>query len=485
MYRSQEENNPWAVPLGGSLAKAAKAYSPAICRGRRARFIKYIQSQGGGVAIIPSSAEILRNRDTHYPYRQDSYLHYLTGFPEPQAILVLWVAPASLARPKGKGKVSSKISSVQSLLFCRPKDTEREIWDGFRYGPKGAADHFGLDEAYSITEWEQKLPSLLAGAERIFYTMGCCEEIDKQLLVAMKQVRGMARAGQTVPDTIHDPSACLDEMRLVKDVHEINCMREAGNIASLGHKRAMQRVRPGCYEYELEAELLYEFRRHGASAEAYPSIVAAGANACVLHYVSNRAEVKDGDLVLIDAGCELYGYASDITRTFPANGRFSGAQKDLYELVLSAQKVAISAVRPGAAFDAPHRAACRVLAQGMLDTGLLKGSLDSVLEQGDKREGGYFRFYMHRTSHWLGLDVHDAGPYQQQGKTTSLAEGQVLTIEPGLYVRPAKGVPEIFWHIGIRIEDDVLVTSKGHEVLTKDCPKSIADISSCMKEASA
>lgn len=437
--------------------------------GRREKLLARMRAQGGGIAVIPTAPEALRNRDTHFPYRHDSYFYYLSGFTEPEAVLVLIAG-----------------STDKSILFCRPKHQEREIWDGFRHGPDAAAQTFGFDEAYSVDEFDTRLASLLAGQPHLFYAMGYDTAFDARVVAAVNNVRNLVRTGQTAPASTVDVRTILDDMRLVKDAHEIAVMRRAALISSEAHVRAMRSTRPGRYEYEIEAELLHEFRRNGSEYPAYGSIVAAGANACVLHYVSNDALMRDGDLLLIDAGCELRGYASDITRTFPVNGRFSGPQRDLYEIVLAAQAAAKAATRPGAPYNLPHDAAVKVLAQGMLDTGLLKGSLDAVLEQGNARTGGYFRFYMHRTGHWLGMDVHDAGPYKRGGSSADdgwlpLQEGNMVTVEPGIYVRPGDDVPEAFWNIGIRIEDDALVTADGCEFITEPCPRTVADIETLMR----
>jgi len=407
-----------------------------------------------GIAIVPTAPERVRNRDSEYLYRFDSYFYYLCGFPEPEAVLVL-VAGAE----------------PQSVLFCREKNLERETWDGFRYGPEAAREAFGVDAAYPIGQLDEKLPSLMANQPALHYAPGTDAGWDARIMGWLNQVRAQSRAGVSAPQRIHDVRAALDEMRLLKDDQELDLMRRAAAISAKAHVRAMRATRPGRMEYEIEAELLYEFRRHGAQFPAYWPIVAGGANACVLHYSDNSARLDHGALLLIDAGCELDGYASDITRTFPVNGKFSGPQKDIYELVLAAQTAAIAATRPGAAWDVPHDAAVRVLAQGMIDFGLCQGGLDQVLETGD-----YKRFYMHRTGHWLGLDVHDAGEYKLDGKWRPLAAGMVLTVEPGCYIRPAEGVPEAYWNIGVRIEDDVLVTANGCEVITAETPKSVADV---------
>lgn len=431
---------------------------------RRARLIDAMRAAGGGIAIIPTAAEQPRNRDTHFPYRHDSYAYYVSGFTEPQAVTLLIAGAES-----------------KSILFCRPKHEEREIWDGFRYGPEAARTTFGYDETWSIEEFGSRLPTLMAGQANLFYSVGFDAGFDARVTNALNTVRNMARSGLSAPTVIRDVRALLDPMRVVKDQSEIAIMRAAAAISTEAHKRAMRATRPGRHEYEIEAELLHEFRRGGSEYPAYTSIVAGGGNACVLHYVLNNAVLKDGDLLLIDAGCELASYASDITRTFPVNGRFSGPQRDLYELVLAAQTAAVAMTRPGAPYNLPHEAAVRVLAQGMLDLGLLSGSLDAAIELGDKREGGYFRFYMHRTGHWLGLDVHDAGDYKRGDAWLPLAPGNMVTIEPGIYVRPAADVDERFWNIGIRIEDDALVTIDGCELITAACPKSVTDIEAWMR----
>lgn len=425
----------------------------------RARRARLIATMGEGVALIPTAPEAIRNRDSHYPYRFDSYFYYLSGFREPEAVIMLVAG----AEPK-------------SILFCRDKDIEREIWDGFRYGPDAARVEFGFDEAYSITQLDELVPKFLANQPRLFYSLGAEKAWDERVAQWLNHLREQGRSGVTAPAAIEDVRALMDEMRLYKSPFELNTMREAARISAEAHRRAMQVVRPNMMEYEVEAELLHEFYRHGSQSPAYTSIVAGGANACVLHYVANNAQLKNGDLLLIDAGCELDGYASDITRTFPVGGKFSGPQKDLYELVLAAQAAAIDSVKPGAHWNKPHEAALDVLIRGFIHYGLCKGSPEAVLESGD-----YRRFYMHRTGHWLGLDVHDAGEYKQKnGDWRLLQPGMTLTVEPGCYVRPADGIPEAFWNIGIRIEDDVAVTDDGCEVLTMGAPKTVFDIETLM-----
>ena len=433
------------------IARMAPVYAE-----RRARLAARIKR---GIAIIPTAPERARNRDSHYPYRYDSYFYYLTGFIEPEAVLVVIAGD----QPK-------------SVLFCRDKDVEREIWDGFRYGPQQAREVFGFDESHPVGELDTRMPDLLANQPQLCCHLGSDEPWDARVLGWLNAVRAQVRNGVAAPAAISDVRTVLDDMRLVKDAHELDVMRRAAQISTSAHKRAMRAAAPGRAEYEIEAELLHEFRHGGAQAPAYTSIVAGGANACVLHYVQNDARLNSGELLLIDAGCELDGYASDITRTFPVNGKFSAAQRDIYQLVLAAQAAAIAEVVPGASWNAPHDAAVRVLAQGLIEFGLCKGSVDKVIESGDYRQ-----FYMHRTGHWLGLDVHDAGDYKRDGAWRKLEPGMALTVEPGCYIRPGAGVPAHFANIGIRIEDDVAVTAKGNEVLTLAAPKTVADIEALMR----
>jgi Xaa-Pro aminopeptidase len=420
-------------------------------RKRRARLAK---SLGEGVVVIPTAPECTRNADSHYDYRWDSGFFYLSGFREPEAVLVMTLG----AEPR-------------SILFCREKNLEREIWDGFRYGPEMAREAFGFDEAYPYGELDARMPELLANQDVLHTPVGADPGWDSRVAGWLNAVRAKVRTGVTAPAQIRDVRAELSDMRLVKDDSEIAIMRRAAEISSAAHVRAMRTAKPGMREYQVEAELMHEFIRNGARAPAYGSIVAAGPNACVLHYRQNDAELKKGELLLIDAGCELESYASDITRTFPVGGKFSGPQREVYELVLESQEAAIKAVKPGADFIDYHDAATRVLVQGLIDLKLCRGSVDSVLE-----DNSYKQFYMHRTGHWLGLDVHDAGDYMQKGKWRKLKPGMVLTVEPGLYIRPAENVPKAFWNIGVRIEDDVLVTAKGRDILTADCPKRVKDV---------
>ena len=412
-----------------------------------------------GIAVIPTAAERIRNKDAHFPYRFDSYFHYLTGFNEPDSVVVV---------------IGGKPS--RSILFCRAKHEEREIWDGFRYGPEEAKTQFNFDDTFAIDEIDKILPQLIENKDAIFTPIGIESNWDNKMMGWLNKTRSRAREGITAPASLIDVREILDEMRLIKDPDELNIMRRAAKISAEAHVNAMLATKPEKYEYEIEAELLYHFKKKGSQFPAYTSIVAGGKNACVLHYIENNAVLNDGDLLLIDAGCELDGYASDITRTFPVSGKFSGPQKIIYELVLDAQQAAMEATSRGNSWQAPHDAATKVLAQGFIDLKLCHGSLDKVLEN---RE--YSRYYMHRTGHWLGRDVHDVGNYKDDGQWRSLEPGMVLTIEPGCYIRSAPDIPEQFWNIGIRIEDDAIVNQdSGCEIITSGVPKTINDIESLM-----
>jgi len=427
-----------------------------IYRDRRTAVVQRMREQtGGGLALVPTAAEATRNRDSMFPYRHDSYFYYMSGFPEPDAVIAL------VADPEGD----------RHVLFCREKDPEREIWDGFRYGPDAAREIFGFDEAHSIAELDGMLPDLAADRPALYTPLGLFAAWDHKISNLLNEVRKRVRTGVAAPEEIVDVRQAIDALRLVKDEHEIALLRRAAAISASAHRRAMDRTRAGWHEYQVEAELAHEFLRSGAQAVAYPSIVAGGPNACVLHYRENSRQLQGGELLLIDAGCEYQGYASDITRTFPVSGQFTGPQKAVYEVVLAAQLACLDAVRPGADFHDYHKTAERVLAQGYIDIGLCRGSLDEVLDT-----GAYKQFYMHRAGHWLGMDVHDAGLYQVKGASQKLVPGMVLTVEPGTYIRPADNVPDDFWDIGIRIEDDVLVTATGIENLTLGAPKSVAEV---------
>ena len=424
---------------------------------RRARLLR---TMGRGVAVIPTAPERVRNRDSHYPYRHDSYFYYLSGFAEPEAAVVLVAGDAP-----------------QALLFCREKDPDKEVWDGFRHGPDAARETFGFDAALPIGSLDEKLSELLAGQPVLHYSLGHDAEWDDRLVAALNRVRANVRNGAHAPAEIRDVRVELDEMRLIKDAREIDDMRRAADISAAAHRRAMRTTVPGRFEYEIEAELMHEFRQRGAQAPAYSPIVAGGANACILHYVGNSQSLQDGDLLLIDAGCEIDSYAADITRTFPVGGKFSPAQRDVYELVLAAQQAAIARIAPGNAWDAPHEAAVRVLAQGMRDLKLLTGSVDGIIES-----GAYRRFFMHRTGHWLGMDVHDAGEYKVDGQWRPLQPGMTLTVEPGCYIRAADDVPPALRNIGVRIEDNALVTAEGCEILTAAVPNTIGEIEALMAQ---
>ena len=467
-------------------ATIAHAHMYAARRARLAAQLCSAQGEGG-VAIIPTAPEQQRNRDSDFPYRHDSYFYYLTGFTEPNAWLVL-------------------DASGRSTVFCQPKDLEREIWDGYRLGPEAAVDALGVNAAHSVAELDKLLPKLLENQQTVWYPFATHKGLETRVDGWLNAVRARVRFGALCPAQQRDVCGPLDEMRLIKDAHEQDVMRRAAQISAQAHIRAMQtsarmlRAGQDVREYHLDAELLHEFRLHGSQFPAYTSIVAAGANACVLHYRADAAPVRSGELVLIDAGCELDGYASDITRTFPANGKFTGAQRDLYNLVLASQDAAVAATKAGARFNDPHDATVKVLAQGLLDLGLLsKDKYGNAQDVIDKR--AYFQFYMHRTGHWLGMDVHDCGSYVEptelgqvnerkdplSGETIVnrpsriLQPGMVLTIEPGLYVRPAEGVPEAFWNLGIRIEDDAIVTADGCELITRGVPVVADEIEALMR----
>lgn len=434
------------------------AHDTHVYKSRRDRMLQWMQEQGGGVAILPTGGLSWRNATNPYPFRFDSQFYYLTGFTEPDAWLVL---------------LANKDGTSESILFCQPKDPDTEIWDGLRFGPEAARDTFGFDQAHAVDSLPTFLPKALVGQATVFAPLHRCAvpELPLKIQGWLNAARQQARGVREVPDRWQDITPRLSCHRQIKDIHEQRLMREAASIAAAGHCEAMRCAKPGLAERALEAELLRIFLRSGAQDTAYQSIVATGANACILHHSAGPSIIGDTDLVLIDAGCELHGYASDITRTFPACGRFTAPQAALYDIVLAAQQAAVEQTRPGLSFNAGHEAAVAVLAQGLIDEGILSGSLDDVVE--NKR---YQPFYMHRTGHWLGLDVHDVGPYRltesdsEEADWRRLAPGMVLTIEPGLYVRPAPDVPEKFWNIGIRIEDDALVTDQGCDLLTRGVP---------------
>jgi Xaa-Pro aminopeptidase len=421
----------------------------------------------GSIALLPAAPQAVRNRDVHYPYRQDSDFLYLTGFPEPRALAVL--APG-----RAKGEL---------VLFCRPLDPEKELWDGARAGVEGAREQYGAGEAHSVEAMDDLLPELLENRERVYYPAGADPEFDRRLMDWIKAVRGKARSGVRAPTELVSLESLLHEQRLIKGKAELKVMRNAAGISAHGHRQAMRACRPGMWEFQLEAELVRACVSRGGRFQAYPPIVGSGANACVLHYVENRHRLEDGDLVLIDAGCELHGYASDITRTFPVNGRFSPPQRALYELVLAAQEAAIAKAVPGNRWNDPHKAAVRTLTKGLAELGILKGGRKAVSKL--VKDEKYKPFFMHRTGHWLGMDVHDVGDYKRDGKWRRLEPGMVLTVEPGLYVAGDQaGVPDEYRNTGIRIEDDVAITAEGNEVLSANAPKTVEEIEAWMSVSS-
>ncbi|HHM04622.1 MAG TPA: Xaa-Pro aminopeptidase [Gammaproteobacteria bacterium] len=414
---------------------------------RRRRLLRLMGR--GAAAVLPAAPPRIRNRDAEYPYRQDSDFYYLSGFPEPEAVLVL--IPGRRAG--------------QTVLFCRERDPAREIWHGRRAGPEGAVRDYGVDEAWPISELDATLVELLAGKERIFYNFGLNAEFDACMITCLNRLRAKGRSGIAPPREFVALERPLHAMRLLKSPAEIRLMRHAARVAAAAHVDAMRMCRPGLCEYELEAALLHGFRAAG-SQPSYNPIVGGGANACILHYTENNSPLNNGEMVLIDAGCEVDHYASDITRTFPVNGVYSPAQRTIYELVLAAQEAAIAKCRPGNSWNAPHDAAVRVLTRGLVQLKLLRGEVRELI----KKES-YKRFYMHRTGHWLGMDVHDVGDYKSGGSWCRLEPGMVLTVEPGLYIPEQKGVARKWWNIGVRIEDDVLITRSGCEVLSRHVPK--------------
>jgi Xaa-Pro aminopeptidase len=429
-----------------------------LYRENRARFLARLEAEGAA-AVLPTAPQRTRNHDTEYLFRPDSDFWYLTGFDEPGAALVLL--------PRGPLRERS-----ESVLFLREKKAEEEVWTGRRLGLDAAPGALGVDRALSIEELWKTLPDLLEGAERIVWRGGLDEARDRAMMGVLNTLRQRPRNLPPRPAALLDPAPLLHEQRLFKSPGELELMRRAASISCAAHAAAMGAARPGMREHELDALISYCFRSRGAGGEAYPNIVAAGANACILHYRASSAELKDGELVLVDAGCELECYASDITRTYPVGGRFSEEQRALYEIVLDAQLAALAAVKPGATIVGVHEVALDVLVRGLLELGLLEGSPQQVLES-----GSYRRFYMHRTSHWLGLDVHDCGAYAHEGRSRALEPGMVLTIEPGLYVAPDDETVEARWRgIGIRIEDDALVTERGADVLTAAAPKTVGDV---------
>jgi|TARA_B110000902_G_scaffold77893_1_gene92630 Xaa-Pro aminopeptidase len=414
------------------------------------------------IAILPNAEVSSRNRDVDYPYRSDSNFHYLSGFDEPESVIV--IVPG---RPHG-----------EYLLFCRERKLEKEIWDGYRAGQEGAITNFNADDSYPISDLDDILPGLLEDREKVFYTMGNIASFDQRVVGFLNHLRQATRQGKHSPTEIIELDHCLNELRLFKSSAEIKAMRKAGEISAKAHIRAMRFTQPGHWEYQVEAEIIHEFMGNNCRSSAYPSIVGGGENGCILHYIENNHKLKNNDLLLIDAGAEYDFYAGDITRTFPVNGKFTPSQKALYTIVLNAQKAAIAAVKPGNHWNQPHEAAVRVLTAGLVDIGLLEGELEELIENHSYRE-----FYMHRTGHWLGMDVHDVGDYKVGGEWRLLEPGMVLTVEPGIYIRDLEHIPKKWHFTGIRIEDDVLVTKKGNEVLSALAPKEIDEIETLMAQS--
>lgn len=413
------------------------------------------------IAIVPSANELIRNRDVHYPFRQDSDFMYLTDFPEPEAVAVL--IPG---REQG-----------EFIMFCRERDVEKEIWNGWRVGQEGAVSDYGADDAFPIEDIDEILPGLLEQQKRVYYTMGRYAAFDGRLLDWVNQLRANSRIGRSAPHQFIDLEFLVHDMRLFKSRSEVALMRRAAEVSIRAHTRAMRVCRPGMTEYQIEAEILHTFRQ-ADTEPAYPSIVGGGINSCILHYTDNCCELRDGDLLLIDAGAEYSGYASDVTRTFPVNGRFSGPQRAIYEVVLAAQEAAIENALPGRHWNEPHEAAVKVLTEGLRDIGLLNGDAAQLIEDED-----YKKFFMHKTGHWLGLDVHDVGDYKVDEDWRILEPGMVLTVEPGLYMPPhSNDLDERWRHIGVRIEDDVLITREGNEVLSDGLPKKVDDIEALMAD---
>ena len=426
---------------------------------RRARFIEQMGSNA--IAIIATREEMYRNRDADYKFRADSSFYYLTGFAEPQAVAVL-----------------CSDSQQPYTLFCRERNRDMEIWNGLRAGVEGAVADYAADQAFTIEQLDEQIIQLLSGKQRLYVRLGHSEAFDLRVTGWLKKIAANQRQGGQPPVEIIQLDSVLDEMRLFKDDFEINLMRQAAQISAQAHVRAMQQVKPGMMEYQLEAELLYIFAQNGCQT-AYNSIVGGGANGCILHYVENNQPLKDGDLVLIDAGAELDHYAADITRTFPVNGKFSPEQKALYELVLNAQLAAIEATKSGNHYRVPHEIAVQILTTGLVELGLLQGDVEELIAS-----EAYRQFYMHGTGHWLGMDVHDVGSYKANDEWRPYEAGMVVTVEPGLYIAPDDETVEARWRgIGIRIEDDVLITTTGNEVLTKDVPKTVQDIEQLMLAA--
>ncbi|HFC53643.1 MAG TPA: Xaa-Pro aminopeptidase [Gammaproteobacteria bacterium] len=425
---------------------------------RRRRLLQMMGE--GAIAILPAPPVCLRNRHNEYPYRPDSDLFYLTGFPEPEAVLVL--IPGR--------------SHGEYILFCRERDPRMEQWSGARAGQEGAVQQYGADDSFPISDIDDILPGLLENRSRVYYTMGRERDFDQRLIGWIDRLRDRARSGVHAPDNITALEHLLHEMRLIKSAAEIKAMRRAAAVTVQAHRRAMRLCRPGLHEYQIEAELLHQFVSEGCRSPAYSSIVAAGGNGCILHYTANSARMRSGELLLVDAGAEYQNYAADVTTTFPVSGRFRPAQRALYNVVLAAQREAIATIAPGRHWNEPHEAAVRAITEGLVELGLLRGRVATLI-----RKESYKRFFMHRTGHWLGMDVHDVGEYKVGESWRMLEPGMVMTVEPGVYI-PAgsRGVDRKWWNIGIRIEDDVLVTRDGCEILSAGLPRTVEEIEAFM-----
>ena len=408
-------------------------------------------------AIIVSAASVKsRISDTEYSYRQDSNFYYLSGYEEPESLILI--------RPNQ--------DKERFVIFCRDRDPLREQWDGFRTGQEGVIQDYGADAAYSINSIDEIMPKLLEGAKNIYFSMSAPCGVDAKISSWVEDIRKNTRSGAEPPQNLLSLDSILHEMRLIKESDEMDLMKQAANITTEAHIRAMQSVRPGMYEYQLEAEYLYAFNKNGARSPAYNSIVGGGNNSCILHYVENNAELKDGDLVLVDAGCEYQYYASDVTRTFPVNGKFSPEQREIYSIVLEAHKQSMEQAKPGNKWNLMHEKSVEVIVEGLLSIGLLQGSRDEIIDKGE-----YSKFYMHRIGHWLGMDVHDVGSYKQDGDWRPLEEGMVMTVEPGIYILDSmEGVDDKWKGIGVRIEDDIAITESGFEILTPDVPRTIEEV---------
>lgn len=447
-----------AQPCSGEPLDAVPGLPRGEFQRRRQRLMDMMDDNS--IAIVTAAGLAVRSRDTEYPFRQDSDFHYLTGFPEPDAVAVLLPGRAH----------------GEYVLFCHEKDPVQELWHGARVGADAASEAFGADDAFPLSDIDDILPGLIEGRGRVYYSMGRSRDFDSRIMAWVNSIRSKVAAGAVPPGEFTDLDHLLHEQRLYKSAAELRQLRQAAAISVRAHRRAMVQCRPGMYEYALEAEMQHEYARHGARHAAYPAIVAGGANACTMHYTANDRRLRSGDLVLIDAGCEYRGYASDITRTFPVNGRFSRRQRKLYELVLAAQEAAFAALAPGQDWNAPHEATVDVITRGLVDLGLLSGRVEKLIQ-----EGAYRDFYMHRVGHWLGLDVHDVGDYRPGGEWRILEPGMVLTVEPGLYVAPDNTAVDRPWRgLGVRIEDDVVITEDGFELLSSGLPRSADEIEALM-----